>query len=191
MGTSSVESLTTRLPLHEEREIKAEPMLWDCDLKHAEKLGSTITRAFIARLPQDWVENPALTIDSWVTRVKAGWYPCKPGWQFAGRPGDRFMAATANGTAAHVEFAVGKYPSPVDNPTPDDIDVVVDELVLRKKLQLWIPRADRFMTFTGESIYRCLPADATGWQWAGRVTIRGYKHIPTNERIRQTQVYIK
>lgn len=60
-------------------EIKNEPMLFNCSLEGARRLGGSITQEFLYGLPEEWLHLP-LAIDTRVHMLMPGWYPCIPGW---------------------------------------------------------------------------------------------------------------
>lgn len=59
--------------------LKNEPMLFNCDLNAALRIGGPLTHEVLEVLPRGWRDVP-LVIDSRVHMLMPGWYPCIPGW---------------------------------------------------------------------------------------------------------------
>ena len=76
---SRMSVLGSTVPEFSDFVVKNEPMLFNCDLEHADLLGGPITKAVLNVLPDDWKRSD-LVVDSRVHMLMPGWYPCIPGW---------------------------------------------------------------------------------------------------------------
>lgn len=205
----------TRLPHFDDIAIKNEPMLFNCDLEGAKKLGGPITYAFTNLLPDEWLQAP-LVIDSRVHMLMPGWYPCIPGWHHddvprtrsdgqpnygAGQCRSQHVIALINGDICPTIFATGteffEEPS-LGRTIYADWHHVVEQKVREGNLALETAMSNRFVFFDDRTWHRCQPANRTGWRFFirasryfspdGEPIARGNPR--TNEVRRQVQVYM-
>lgn len=62
-----------------DEQIKNEPMLFNCDFKHAYDLGGPITGEFLDHIA-DHLPTEDIVVDSRVHMLMPGWFPCIPGF---------------------------------------------------------------------------------------------------------------
>ncbi len=177
-------------------EIRAEPMVFACDFRHAQEYGGPITREFLGLLAlSDWV------IDSKTVMLMPGFWPCIPGWHHDDVPRTRRDGQpdyNAGGPAEHTMAFVG------DASRTEFIAATVDvpEIPLgRTVYKAW----DRYLEalapptafieeravvrFDANDFHRGTAATKSGWRFfirASRYTTRK----PANERRTQVQVYL-
>lgn len=177
--------------------IKSEPMLWNCDLEHAKRIGHELTNNFINALPQSWTDGP-LVFDSRTHMLMPGWFPCIPGWHHDDLPRTRedkqpnyfdnsvraeHAMMLFNGDICPTEFAIGDIE--LDIPGENEIiyrlwhpkiDLACDTGVLRKQS---IPSAT-VAFFNDRTWHQGTAAKAGGF----RFFIRASRHFNANgERI--------
>ena len=188
-------------------DIKNEPMLFNCDLRHAVKLGGLITDNFLDIIPRDWFNAKDLIIDSRVHMLMPGWYPCIPGFHHDDVPRERedgqpnyinpsyrsehIMAVI--GDCSLTEFAIGESEFP-EVPLGEKYykvwhPMVVDKIKTKELGSLKVPER-RLCYFDWQSWHQGTAATKDGWRWFVRAS-RNTKRIPTNELRRQVQVYLE
>ncbi len=216
-------SLVPGAPMREYRvdAIKNEPMLFNCSMDGAYHLGGDITKAFIARLPEDWRTVP-LVIDSRVHMLMPGWYPCIPGWHHDDVPRTRsdgqpnydegqnrseHIMLLINGDICPTEFALG-----VEDFKEPKLGRTIysdwhQEIEARDDVMNWphIPLtrvsapSGRLIRFNDRTWHRGTAAVANGWRFfirASRYYDPDGNTIPrgnprTNEVRKQVQVYME
>lgn len=190
-----------------QEEIKNEPMLFSCDLKHTFNFGGPITNSFIAKLDDKFLEAEDLIIDSRVHMLMPGFYPCIPSWHVD--DGDRTTRGDGQpdhfsptykpehcmlicGDASLTEFALGKctleevpFGQVVYNVWGEKIQDFVNNGILKSVFA----EPNRLIYFNGESWHQGKAAHKNGWRYFVRATINT-KRKPVNELRRQTQVYL-
>jgi hypothetical protein len=212
---SRILGVAGRMAKYDEATVKNEPMLFNCDMASAMRLGGPITRQFCRQLPIDWHEEP-LVIDTRVHMLMPGWYPCIPGWHHDDVPRTRsdgqpnygpgqdrsaHIVALVNGDIAPTEFAVGA----AEFQEPDAGKVLyqewhprVERLLATGELRKMVARDRDMIMFDDRTWHTGVPAAAGGWRWFGRASRyfdRSGACIPrrnerTNELRRQVQVYL-
>lgn len=196
--------------------VKNEPMLFNCDLEHAQKLGGPITNAVLDALPPDWYNVP-LVIDSRVHMLMPGWYPCIPGWHHDDVPRTRsdfqpnygpdqnrshHLVCLVNGDICPTAMAVGSavFEEP---PVGDVIYKTWHRDVERKlkdgELKKISMMSNRIYEIDDRTWHTGTRAIENGWRFFIRVSryfspsgkaIRRGNHR-TNELRRQVQVYLE
>ena len=196
-------SLGPTLPDFTQEQVKNEPMLFNCDVDFARKIGGPVTNAFIDALPQQYQYG---VIDTRVHMLIPGWYPCIPGWHHddvprstpTGQPNynnpeyfSRHCCALINAAVAPTEFLLGS----VQVPTPPDGQVIyrvwddyLEGTGIEEGRRFSAP--DRqLIFFDANTFHRGVAAVSSGWRWFGRISINTNRK-PTNEIRRQVQVYM-
>lgn len=193
------------LPEATQDEIKAEPMLFNCDGEHAMEMGGRLTRLFMSNLPNEW-KNDSLIIDSRVHMLMPGWYPCIPGWHHDDVPRERedgqpeyfcpsYTAAHALcvwGDASLTQFAVGRshFPNvPIGSVFYREWHPMVEQRIQDGVLHRYTLSERRIALFDWNTWHQGMPATKDGW----RFFIRASRHTnrkATNERRQQTQIYM-
>lgn len=188
--------------------IKNEPMLFNCDLDSAYRLGGPITRAFIDGLGSDYTDCPVV-VDSRVHMLMPGWFPCIPGFHHddvprsgaAGQPNyidpeyrSIHLLGLVNGDICPTEFALGQIE--LDIPESGIIykqwhPLVVDA-VESGQLTSVSARSGEYLEFDDRAFHQGVKALSTGWRWFIRISRNTdrTKHC-TNEVRRQVQVYLE
>ena len=198
-------------------EIKNETMFFNCDLDFAYNNGGPITRSFIEKLPNSWLETDVV-FDSRVHMLMPGWYPAIPGYHHDDVPrppiptGQHFLTAgqpdydnprylsehimgLVNADIAPTSFALGKCCMPA---IPDghlvyrewhkEVLKLLEEGILKEQFA-----PDRqLIYFDWQSFHTGTKCVKNGWRWFGRVSRNTdrTKSI-TNEIRRNAQVYLE
>lgn len=195
-------------------EIKAEPMLFQCDLNRASKLGGPITSEFLSLLPREWRES-SLRIDSRVHMLMPGWFPCIPGWHHDDVPRTRLDSQPDYENvrrAQHLMVIVSSVPDlcptqfalgAAELEVPEVGKTIYAEwhkdveLLIRNKVLHTQSVVDRQLTiFDDRAWHRGTAATTDGWRWFVRVTRHltqdgsPLKLSAANELRHQTQVYM-
>ncbi len=197
-----------RLPAFDERQVKDEPMFFSADLTFAATHGGTITRAFVAALPEDFRKDPTAYLDSRVHMLMPGWYPCIPGWHHDDVPRNtadgqpnyidppyrtRHVMALVNGYIAPTEFLSGDVRVP--EPKPGSAiykqwdDSIALQIATAPDFLVMKARDLTLIEFDCDTFHRGTPAVRNGWRWFGRVSIGRERQAPSEIR-RQVQVYM-
>jgi hypothetical protein len=192
-----------------ERQIKDEPMLFNCDGMAAYELGGPITRAVLDKLPPGWYSTP-IVVDTRVHMLMPGWFPCIPGWHHDDVPRTRsdkqpnydtpeyqaeHILFLANGEICPTQFALGSISVP-EVPLGETIykkwhPLVVDA-VEYGDLEFREAPSNRLIGFNWQTWHQGAPAKKGGWRYffrASRFTDR--VNQCTNEIRRQVQVYLE
>ena len=212
---SKIQVLEHSLPPLSERDVKCEPMLFNCDLRGAYEHGGRITEEFLGALPEEWRDAP-LVIDSRVHMLMPGWYPCIPGWHHDDVPRTRsdgqpnygpgqcrseHIMALVNAEICPTQFAIGEgeFEEPALGRTIySDWHPEVERLVDEMYLYPWWAQSNLLIQFNDRTWHRGTPAVKSGWRFfirASRYYDPDGKPIPrgnprTNEVRRQVQVYL-
>ena len=204
--------LKSKMPLYEDLTIKNEPMLFNCDFRHAEKHGRQITHKFLDLLPEEFTQGPVV-IDTRVHMLMPSWYPCIPGWHHDDVPRSlpnnqpnyndtlrsKHCMALVNPAASATEFAIGEASFP--EPTPTNVYKPwhnhIDKLITEQKLILHRVKDQNLIVFNDRTWHQGTPAVQFGWRWFGRASIYTRDGVRverpnarTNEVRKQVQVYI-
>lgn len=181
------------MPDFTEEQIKNEPMLFNCDLESATKLGGPITKGFLAAIFQDydgweWPYNIPYVIDTRVHMLMPGWYPCIPGWHHDDVPRTRVdgqpnyslgqdrsahCIALVNGDIAPTEFALGNANFPLvgrDKVVYKEWHPLVEKYIESKQLRRYSAKSNRLIYFDDRTWHRGTAAVKTGWRWFGRIS---------------------
>jgi hypothetical protein len=203
------------LPAFTEVEVKNEPMLFNCDMAHANQLGGPITRAFLQRIPLDWHEEP-LVIDTRVHMLMRGWYPCIPGWHHDDVPRTRsdgqpnygsgqdravHCFGLINGDVCPTAFALGVADFPDIEPGEvyyEKWHPLVEMYCTEGKMQRVSVNTNTVYMFDDRTFHTGTSAKTRGWRWFGRVSryfdkdgnCIARRNERTNEVRRQVQVYL-
>lgn len=187
-------------------EIKNEPMLFGCDLKHAIKYGGPITDCFVETLLKDgrnfrYQQN--LRFDSRVHMLMPGWYPCIPGHHHDAIPRTRLdgqpdysqkhtvqhCLMLVNGDIAPTEFAIGKITLPDIEPG-EKYYKKWHPLVEQSNLEKVKCPSNQLVYFDADTFHTGTKAVANGWRFFIRVSLFSKEPIQ-NELRRQVQVYLE
>lgn len=187
--------------------VKNEPMLFNCDLNSAYKLGGPITREFLNRIP--WLHDDVV-VDSRVHMLMKGWYPAIPGFHhddvprstLNGQPNydnpeynSEHLMGLVNGEICPTVFAVGKMTLPKlyskDSVIYEEWNKVVDNLVWKRLVREEEAESGKVIYFDCNAMHRVQEAKENGWRWFIRVSRNTHRtrHV-TNEVRRQVQVYM-
>lgn len=214
--TSKILDSLDDMPRFDELTVKNEPMLFNCDMAHAIKLGGPIVQAMIQRIPLGWHDEP-LVIDTRVHMLMKGWYPCIPGWHHddvprtrsdgqpnygPGQDRSQHVIALVNGGICPTAFAIGT----ADFSEVPEGKVCYERWHREVELQLHYQNKLKYLAMGSQSVWimddrtwhRGTPARKGGWRWFGRIS-RYYDTVGnciprrnerTNEVRRQVQVYL-
>lgn len=212
---SKMETLPGVMLNPEPFQLKNEPMLFNCDLAAAERLGGAITWNFIDLLPEEWRLSD-IVVDSRVHMLMSGWYPCIPGWHHDDVPRTRpdgqpnytpgqfrseHIMALVNGDICPTLFALGK--GRFIEPAPGAIVYKhfhhqVEGMLMDGELDPVSAPSNRLIRFDDRTWHRGTKAVANGWRFfirASRYFAPDGTPVPrgnprTNEVRRQVQVYM-
>lgn len=200
-----------------EKDIKNEPMFFNCGPQFAYQNGGDITRAFLEALPRDWKESD-LVFDSRCHMLMPGWYPAIPGYHHddvprpeipvgkhfatAGQPdydNPRYLSehimGLVNAEICPTEFVIGNCPMPA---IPDgkliyrEWDMEVKKLIQNEDVII-IECPDRQLVyFNWQTFHTGIKAVKNGWRWFGRISRNTERtKTITNEIRKQVQVYLE
>jgi hypothetical protein len=190
-----------------DKQIKDEPMFFNCDLDFAYNNGNEITREFIAQLPLSWQGVDAV-IDTRAHMLMKNWYPCIPGWHHDdvprntknGQPNyvnpsyrSEHLMGLVNAHIAPTEFATGTIELIVPN---DNIykqwHPQVENAVRTGDMKLHKVKSGVYYEFNDYAFHQGTRAIGNGWRWFARVSryTDRTKNI-TNEFRKQVQVYLE
>lgn len=211
--------LLNHVPMDEEDRsvavIKNEPMLFNCDLEHADRYGGRLTHKVLDQLPLDWRGVP-LVIDSRVHMLMQGWYPCIPGWHHddvprtrsdgqpnygAGQCRSQHIFCLVNGDIAPTALAEGRRlfsDPPLGSVVYAAWHKEVEEKIAGGLLKKYSAPSERLILMNDRTWHTGTAAVANGWRFFIRVSRyfdRDGKPIArgnprTNELRRQVQVYM-
>jgi hypothetical protein len=191
-----------------DEEVKNEPMLFSCDLAHAEKFGGPLTWAFLLSLPQEWLKAADFVVDSRVHMLMPGWFPAIPGYHHDDVPRTRedgqpnyvnpeyrseHVMMLVNAHVCPTAFAVGEIDisiPPIGQTIYKVWHPLVEAATEHGLLRLEsIP--DRTIAFFDDRTWhQATPAISNGWRWFIRAS-RNTHRKPVNELRRQVQVYLE
>lgn len=207
---SDIIATGVKLRKFDEDEVKNEPMLFNCDINGALKLGGPITHDFLLKaagyLPMDTLAHAV--IDSRVHMLMPGWFPCIPGYHHDDVPRSRsdgqpdydnpayrsqHLLALVNGDICPTEFAVGHFECS-DVPIGDIIykrwhEEVESQLSKGVGKRVNAP-TNELIHFDDRAFHQGTRAVKGGWRWFGRISWSTHRK-PTNELRRQVQVYLE
>jgi len=188
-------------------DVKNEPMLFNCDIETAARLGGTLTKEFLSILPDDWKNSNDFIVDSRVHMLMPGFFPCIPGFHHDDVPREREDGQpnyiNPSYRAEHVlmlvgdccptEFAIGESKFP-EVPTGGKYykvwhPMVVDKIKSGELISVSAP-SNRLVFFNDRTWHQGVRAKKGGWRWFIRAS-RNTKRKPTNELRRQVQVYLE
>lgn len=190
-----------------DKEIKAEPQLFNCDLLNAYNLGGPITKAFLDAMPEEW-HKQQLVVDSRTHMLMPGWFPCIPGWHHDdvprtmanGQPNynsphyrSRHLMGLVNAQVCPTEFAIGNIR--LDLPEEGVYRTwhpLVEDAVRNGQLNLYRARSGLMYEFDWQTFHQGTRARENGWRWFIRVS-KNTDRVSncTNEVRTQTQVYME
>lgn len=189
--------------------VKNEPMLFNCTIDAAYRLGGPITRQFLELMPEDWRQAEAV-VDSRVHMLKPGWMPCIGGWHLDDVPRDpehgqplfdrppyrtRHLMGLVNAEICPTQFAFGQFSLEVPEP-PEVVYRVWDREIDRRlfegrEVTYWNAPSGAIIEFDDRSFHQGTAAIASGWRWFIRVSRNTDRTKRcTNEVRRQVQVYL-
>lgn len=187
-----------KMPHFSQEKIRQEPMIFSCDREHARRFGGRIMAAFLKHLPVGrWI------IDSKVTMLMPGMYPCIPGWHHDDVPrtrsdGQPNYTSASWDSASHVATVVGDASLTEFVSEPITLRVPrVGRTIYRewdKQLRRRPPKSAQISSgdiiyFETEALHRGMPATKRGWRIFIRASINSTRRI-RNERRSQVQVYL-
>ena len=188
--------------------VKNEPMLFNCNLESAYKLGGPITKAFLDSIQnlEGW-EN--IVVDSRVHMLMKGWFPAIPGYHHDDVPRDsdgqpdydrptyksEHIMGLVNGSICPTVFAVGKHTLPKIY-KPEIVykkwHTIVEDQIESGVLNTVEVESGKLIYFNTESIHTAQRAKSSGWRWFIRVSKNTERTKNcTNELRRQVQVYLE
>lgn len=201
---------TFKLRNHTQDVVKNEPMLFNCDIEAAEKLGGPITHDFIdillALCLSEQIDPYSIVIDSRVHMLMPGWAPAILGWHHDDIPRTRpdgqpnyhnqdyqakHCLAIVNAEIAPTHFATGNISLP-------DIEEgekyykkwhPLVENAIGKELQLEVAESRKLYLFDCFTFHKAILAVKNGWRFFIRASWNT-KRKPTNELRRQVNVYV-
>lgn len=195
------------LPAFSGSDVRAEPMLFNCDAAFAYEHGGPITRAFLNALV-DGEDGVPLVVDSRVHMLMPGWFPAIPGWHHDdvprsradGQPDydalayhSRHCMALVSGDVAPTEFIVGKQRLPRieggDGPVYKHWHDMTEQQVAARSVKVVQAPSNQMIFFDWQSMHRAVPAVKNGWRWFARASWQTERK-PTNEIRSQVQVYL-
>lgn len=190
-----------------EETVKAEPMFYGASVDFASEYGGPITRAFLkAAFTQPW---QGARLDTKVTMLIPGFYPCIPGWHHDDVPRERsdgqpeyfnpsyrseHMTAIVgtNWEVCKTEFALGKasfFDVPLGEKYYKRWHPYVEELITNGWLNRKSLEYGDIVHFNDRTWHRGTQAAGFGWRWFARIT-KGSKAPIVNEIRNQVQVYL-
>lgn len=199
-----------------ERQIKDEPMFFNCDYYFAYGHGGPITRSFLEELPEGWRKN--VVFDSRVHMLMPGWYPAIPGFHHDDVPrpsipiGQHFITAgqpnyenpgyhsehimgLVNGEICPTLFAIGTCNMP--DVEPGELiyrkwHQIVEQSIANDEIRCVEAPSNKLIFFDCDTFHTGTKARSNGWRWFGRISRHTdrTKNI-TNEIRRQAQVYLE
>lgn len=204
--------LGKRCGIYPPSHIRAEPQLFNCDMKHAYILGGPITQQFLSALPPDWHDEPVV-VDTRVHMLMEDWFPAIPGWHLddvcrnttSGQPNFEtpeyrsfHIMALQNAEICPTEFISSDWAVNVD---PERVYESANTYLWKNEghIARQKVRSGELYLFDDRTFHRCTPAVGRGWRWFGRVSRYFHGHhgtsMPrpnerTNEMRTQTQVYL-
>jgi hypothetical protein len=190
-------------------QVKNEPMLFNCSVDGAYRLGGPITRAFLDTIDDDFKDQYAV-FDSRTHMLMPGWYPCIPGYHHDdiarnrsdGQPDysnllykSEHVMGLVNGDICPTEFAIGHCEMndvPLDGVIYEqwhhEVLKHIENGVLKKQS---VP-SGQLIYFDYETFHTGIQAVGNGWRWFGRLSIKTDRtHNVTNELRQQVQVYLE
>lgn len=188
-------------------DVKNEPMLFSCDLKHSYFLGSTLTYTFLNKLPQSWRDDPTLIVDSRVHMLMPNWYPCIPGYHHDDVPRSRkdrqpnydspeykseHCMLLLGDNICPTEFAVGTCEMP-EVPQGQIVYKEWHKEVLKQIAEGNLKRVSSVMNqmlfFDWQTFHQGVASSGSGWRFFIRAS-RNTQRVHSNELRRQVQVYM-
>lgn len=194
-----------KMPMFSQSAVKNEPMLFGCDIEHADEFGGVITHKFLELLVSDGWDDAV--IDTRVHMLMPGWFPAIPGWHHddVARGADsqpdyddmpyqsEHAMALVNGDICPTQFAIGivNLPAPVNGrgATYGQWHPMVDIAVADGILKTVDAPTNQLIYFDWQTFHQGVAARENGWRWFGRAS-RKTDRRPTNEIRRQVQVYL-
>lgn len=191
-----------------DEQIKNEPMLFNCDFKHAYNLGGPITGEFLDHIA-DKLPTEDIVVDSRVHMLMPGWFPCIPGFHHddvprSGKNGQpnyynpeyksKHIMALVNADVCPTEFALGKItlPDVEDGIYYKEWHKLVSCEVAVGNLQRVLLRGNPIVGFDWQTFHQGTRAVKGGWRWFIRVSYNTDRvKNCTNEIRRQVQVYLE
>lgn len=190
-----------------EESVKNEPMLFNCDFKHAWGMGGRITKAFLTSIPDDWTEN--VVIDSRVHMLMPGWFPAIPGYHHDDIPRNtvngqpdydttsyqsEHLMGLVNGEICPTVYAVGTHELPKlgqDAIIYKEWHEIVEDQIEKGILKAKEAPSGKIIYFNNHSMHTAQRAKKGGWRWFIRIS-RNTDRVKdvTNELRRQVQVYL-
>lgn len=178
--------------------VKNEPMLFNCDLQHAYKLGGEITKDFLDRVVAHWGRGEYV-VDSRVHMLmpewypvtedaNMNWYPCIPGWHHDDVPRTRsdnqpnyaegqdrseHIICLINGDICATEFAVGTaiFEEPeLGSTIYQKWHKEVDKKIAAGELKKISAPSNTLVEFNDRSWHQGTVAVSNGWRWFGRIS---------------------
>lgn len=148
-----------------------------------------------------------VSIDSRVSMLMPGWYPCIPGWHCDdffrpdGQPAlERLLPINHYCLVLGAEVSTTEFVwQPIDLPSPTEIYEACDsdrplyahynELIESRRFATRRLKSGEVLRFTGLDFHRGLPAEKSGWRAFIRITVSDHRE-PKDEIRTQSQVYL-
>ena len=158
-----------------EHVVSKEPMLVNCDVATAYRLGGPITRVFLGSLPPEW-RSDDMAVNSWLHQLAPGE---TPGVSLP--TSDHHIMGMVGALDCPVSFYVGTLTVP-------DGASGLDEALIDSQMQLITLADGHVVEFGSGTIYMTHRAKSSGWRWCISVS---HAHAPCDNRNRtQVQVYL-
>ena len=153
-------------------------------IAEALKTSGPIHRAFIEALPDEWRNDPEVTIFSRTLWLKEGWYPLTPHYHFdwgAGIDGPKVETLMCLlGDMSRTEFVLGSLEHPEVQAERGSMggggmnrwEAQVEAGLSSGKLKTWEIEPEKLILFDNRTLHRARPARKTGWRLLVRA-IRG------------------
>lgn len=191
-------------------ELSKLPQFYRAGCDFAYRLGGEVYREMF-KLPVFISDFRHISIDSRVSMLQPGWFPCIPGWHcddFYRPNGQPDLEAIEKGRAPSVHHmmvlgnsSLTEFISPIELPAPAELGQSSDPLYGRydKLINRRIECLDECATFSAKEgqliqfgpldFHRGTPATKAGWRLFVRITQSNHRE-PKNEIRTQTQVYL-
>lgn len=179
--------------------IREEPMLFGADRRYAEINGGPLTSMFLRQCPS----RSDLIIDSKVTMLMAGMWPCIPGWHHddVDRPTPDAQPDYDNRKTSPMHWMMhlgDTYADPEFVTEPVSVPRLPGRVKVYKAWDRYIDaldpareavRSGQVVRFSWEAFHRGMPATQNGWRFWIRASL-GSSRTVTNEVRKQVQVYL-
>lgn len=183
------------------------PQVYRCSAEFVKTLGhkplSAAVDQALKQLTQKW---KFISIDTRLSMLMEGMYPCIPGWHVDDfwRPEGKKTDLLTVPEAEHIGLNLGtcsntiflKHPITIEIPTPAELEVldtnvhtIIHKEVERKEIASFPLQEREFWRFFPTTIHRGSAATENGWRYFFRLSGSNHRE-PLNQLRTQTQVYV-